>query len=142
MTDLAAVVAADVALVESPRNPRSVPAGATITAGMVVRMNTSARLVGADGSAAGTADAIGIALKGGPAGTAISVAGANAIVDLGDALSAVAYGAPVYLSDTGTNTGVMGDAAGTATRIVGWCIPAFGNTTADKLLRVDGALPG
>jgi hypothetical protein len=100
MTDLAAVVAADVALVESPRNPRSVPAGATITAGMVVRMNTSARLVGADGSAAGTADAIGIALKGGPAGTAIS------------------------------------------SRIVGWCIPAFGNTTADKLLRVDGALPG
>jgi hypothetical protein len=56
------------------------------------------------------------------------------VVDLGDALDALAFNAVVYASDT---DGTLGDAAGTVSKVVGEVIPAFGATTADKLLRVN-----
>ena len=56
------------------------------------------------------------------------------IVDVGDALDALAYDADVYLSDT---DGTLADAAGTVSKIVGTVVPGNGATTADKLLRVD-----
>lgn len=135
MTDLS-ITASAVALVESPRQPRTFPAGVAITAGMVVRLNSSGAVVGADGGAAGTTDIIGVAVTGGAIGQGITVAQADAIIDVGNALSALAIGALVYVSDTGTNVGVMGDVAGTSSRTVGRVIPAFGATTADKLIRI------
>jgi hypothetical protein len=142
MADLT-ITASAVALVESPRNPRTIPAGAAITAGMALRIDTSARAVGADGSAAGTADCIGITVtSAASAGQPVTVAGADSVVDLGDSMDALAYNALVYLSDTGTNTGTLADAAGTVSVAIGTVVPAYGATTADKLLRLSGSLRG
>lgn len=139
MADLS-ITAADVRIVESSRQLRTRIAGATITAGMVLRTDTAGKVVGADGSAAGTADVVGVAITGGAANLPITVAPANALVNVGNALSALAYGAPVYLSDTGTNTGTMADAAGTATLIVGYVEQSENASTPDKLLRINSAL--
>lgn len=56
------------------------------------------------------------------------------ILDIGNALSGVSYGAAIYASDT---DGTLADSAGTVSTILGYCIPAWGNTTADKLLLVN-----
>jgi hypothetical protein len=55
-------------------------------------------------------------------------------IDIGDALSALAYDADVFLSDT---DGTLATTAGTVSKIIGTVVPAWGATTADKLLRVD-----
>lgn len=56
------------------------------------------------------------------------------IIDIGDALDALNYGVPVYLSNT---DGVLADAAGTQAVIVGYVIPGWGDTAGDKLLLVN-----
>lgn len=139
MADLS-ITAADVRIVESPRQMRTRVAGATITAGMVLRTDTAGKVVGADASAAGTADVVGVAVAGAAANGAVSVAASGSLVNVGNALSALAYGAPVYLSDTGTNTGVMADAAGTSSLIVGYVEQSENASTPDKLLRINSAL--
>jgi hypothetical protein len=55
------------------------------------------------------------------------------ILDVGNALSGINYGLPVYLSDT---DGTLADAAGTVSTIVGYVMPGFASTTPDKLLLV------
>lgn len=55
-------------------------------------------------------------------------------LDIGNVLTALAYGAPVYLSAT---AGKLADADPGNAIVIGEVWPAFGNTTADKLLRVD-----
>src|SRR5687768_2045838 len=99
MADLT-VDAARVALVESPRQPRSLPAGGTVTAGAPVYQDSNGKAVEADAGADATEDPIGIALKSVVTNEAVTIAGPDAIVDVGDALTDLAYGAPVYLSDT------------------------------------------
>lgn len=59
--------------------------------------------------------------------------GSKAILDLGDALSGLAFDAPVYIGDT---DGTLSDTAGTVSRVVGRVIPGWGATTADKLLQL------
>lgn len=63
----------------------------------------------------------------------IVLADSNAIVDLGDALDALAFDAPVFVSDTDAT---LADSAGTVSRKMGDIVPAFGNAsgTSDKLL--------
>lgn len=63
----------------------------------------------------------------------IVLADSNALVDLGDALDALAFDAPVFVSDTDAT---LADSAGTVSRKMGDVVPAFGNSsgTADKLL--------
>lgn len=56
-------------------------------------------------------------------------------VDVGNALSALAFDAQVFLSDT--TGGVLATAAGTVSKVVGAVRPAWGNTSADKILFVD-----
>ena len=58
------------------------------------------------------------------------------LVDVGDAMSSMNYGALVYLSDT---DGTLADATGTTTKVVGQVASGWGSTTADKLLRVQQA---
>jgi hypothetical protein len=56
------------------------------------------------------------------------------VLDVGDALAGMDYGDPVYLSDT---AGKMADADPGGSVVIGEVIPGWGDTTADKLLRVD-----
>ena len=55
-------------------------------------------------------------------------------IDVGDALSALDYGAPVFLSNT---AGALADADPGAGIIMGEVWPSWGNTTADKILYVN-----
>lgn len=57
----------------------------------------------------------------------------DGLLDIGNALSAVAIGAPLYVSDT---DGQIATSAGSASMIIGRCVPGWGSLTADKLLRV------
>lgn len=58
----------------------------------------------------------------------------GAIMDLGEALAALAFDAPVYIGDT---DGTLSDTAGTASRVVGRVYPGWNATVADKLLMLD-----
>jgi hypothetical protein len=140
MADLS-ITASRVALVQSPRPPRSFPAGGTITAGDAVYQDTAGKVQRADADADATENAIGLALRSVVSGEAVTIAGPDALVDLGDALGGLAYSAPVYLSGT---AGGLADAAGSASVVMGRVESVFSQTsgTADKLLRISGSLPG
>lgn len=56
------------------------------------------------------------------------------VLDIGNALSGVAYGAKLYLSST---PGKIDDGITADEEEIGQCVPAWDATTADKLLRVD-----
>lgn len=115
------------------------PTDEAISAGQMARYATATgKLTKGNGSTAAEARILGVAI------TTVTAAGANActvvkrgIVDLGDALDAVAYDAPIYASDT---DGTLADTAGTVSTVIGRVIPGWGATTADKLLFVDRAL--
>lgn len=57
----------------------------------------------------------------------------DGIVDVGNALSAMAIGDPIYISDT---DGTFATTAGSASMIAGRVVAAWGNTATDKLFRV------
>ncbi len=113
------------------------PAAETITAGQACRFDaTTGQIALGNATSAGEAALGGIALNGGAAGVTVTIIHQGP-VDLGkDVLSALNFGASVYLSDT---DGVLADAAGTVSKVIGVVIPAWGNTTADRLLYVQGA---
>lgn len=136
MADLS-LTAAKVALVEGDVTGWTKPAAAAITAGQTVQQDTNGKWALADASTSGGARAYGIALKSVAAGQALTAAGPACLVDLGDALAALAYDAAVYQSDT---AGALADAAGTTSFIVGRVFSGWAATTADKLLRVGAAL--
>lgn len=111
------------------------PASEALSAGQYVRLNTSTGKV-EKGNATTAAEARrgGIALTTAEnAGQAVTVM-EEGILDVGAALNALAYDQSVYLSDTDA---VLADASGTITKKVGKVVPAWGATTADKLLLVD-----
>jgi hypothetical protein len=107
-------------------------AGTTITAGAAVFFNTTTgRLALADGSGAGTAIVHGIALNGAGAGQAVSLLKRGHVYGYtlaGD------YNSLAYLSDT--NTGILGDAAGTVSVVVGRVVP-LADSAATKVLYVN-----
>lgn len=135
MADLS-ITASAVGLVRADDNGLvpAAPAAVAITAGAAVYIDSTGKFALADGSAAGTAGVAGIALGNAAIGQAVSAV-RSGLVDLGNALGGLAFGASVYLSDT--DAGILGDGAGTVSVVVGKVVPAFGNgATADKLLRV------
>jgi hypothetical protein len=140
MADLS-ITASRVALVQSPRPPRSFPAGGTITAGDAVYQDPAGKVQRGNTGADATENIIGIALRSVVSGETVTIAGPDALVDLGDALGSVAYGAAVYGSDT---AGAIGTTAGSASVVMGRVESVFSQTsgTADKLLRISGSLPG
>lgn len=127
------VTAADVApakIIEQSTGP----AGEQIEPGEVVQFNASGKYVLANGTGSATAAGpLGIAMTGGTTNITISVLH-KGVLDVGDALTSLDYTDPVYLGNT---AGVLDSAAGSVSTVVGRVAPAWGATTADKVLRVD-----
>ena len=127
------ITASDVAPVEVIEQFTG-PAAESINAGQYVRYNvTTGKIELGNATTAAEARSGGIAITSAGAGETVTAV-RKGIVDVGDALTALAYDADVYLSDT---DGTLADAAGTVSKIVGTVVPVWGYTTADKALRVD-----
>lgn len=93
-------------------------AAATITAGQAVYITSAGKVNLADANGSGTLQFRGIALRGGAAGQAIPVLKRGRVY--GFTVSAVAYDAPLYLSDT---AGALGDSAGSTSINAGRVVP-------------------
>ena len=111
------------------------PAGEAITAGAPIRLDTATgRWTNANGSSAAEARATHVAWR--TVGAGESLTGVrNCLVD-GFTLDALAFDAPVYLSNT---DGRLADAAGTTSVIVGRVTSAFATLLGsgpDKLLDI------
>lgn len=138
MTDLV-IVPGDVHLVRATESEILCrPHGELGTAGMYYRQNTTTGYLekGKATTAAELGTVGGILIEDAEAGKAVTIALPGAIVDLGDALTSLAYGASVYVSDTDAT---LADAAGTVSRRIGTVIGIFGATTGDKVLLVQQA---
>lgn len=129
------VTATDVAAVKVIEKHTG-PAGATIAAGDVVYLIAASGKFGLadEDDSAPVNEPEGIAITGGVANETITIV-KQGLVDLGDALDGLDYGAIVYLD--ATTPGDMNDADPGNTVVVGEVWPSWGATTADKLLRVD-----
>lgn len=133
MANIALATAGRIEVVESIIQ-MTLPAAEAITAGEAVRIDTSGKFTGANGTTTTENRIYGIATRAASAGTAVTAV-RKGVLD-GFTFSQ-AYDAPIYLSDT---DGTLADAAGTVSTIVGRVIPAWGQnvgTAADKLLFVD-----
>lgn len=127
------ITATDVAAVEVIEQ-MTAPAAEAIDAGEAVFIDTNGKFQLADQDEATEDDPAGVAIStANAAGITITVV-RKGIVDLGDALSSLAYGASVYLSAT---PGGIYDSDPGNTILIGKVVPGWGYTTADKLLRVD-----
>jgi hypothetical protein len=135
MTDLALVTANRLHIVESLEQMTQ-PLGETITLGQAARLDvTTGKFTKANATTATEKKAYGLLVGkdgAGAAGTALR----KGVVS-GYDLSALDYGAKVYLSDA---DGMLADTPGTIERHVATVIPVFSQTLgnpADKLLLVD-----
>jgi uncharacterized protein with beta-barrel porin domain len=134
MTNLALVTAGKMHIVES-RIQLTLPLGETLAVGDAVRISTTGKFTGSNGSTTTENRIYGILASVDPAG-AVGTAIRKGVVD-GFALTALAYDAIVYLSDTDKT---LADGAGTVSTIVGRVIPATATTTGtayDKILFID-----
>ena len=124
----------DLHVVESIRQRTGV-AAADITEGAPVRYDANGKWVPAQGTTAPNARAYGIALRTVKAGQALTVLKTGTVE--GVDVSALAYDAPVYLSDT---AGRLDTVAGTVSVVVGRVVAAHGHEriggTPSKLLEV------
>lgn len=136
------ITATDVAVVISGANDGTetftAPSEEALTAGQFARLNTSTGF-----QALGNATTTAEAGAGNPRrGIAINTIAANetttfvkkGLLNVGSALSSLAYGALVYLSDT---DGTLADGAGTESTVIGYVVPGYASTTPDKLLYVN-----
>lgn len=132
---------ADLTIVSSKIAPVQVieqmtgPAGAALAPGDVVRLDTTTgKFVKAQGTAAPNAAAVGVVLTTAKAANQTVTVLRQGLLNVGDALTAAAFQASIYIGDT---AGVLSDTAGTSTKVVGTVVPAWGAAAVDKLLRVD-----
>jgi hypothetical protein len=135
MSDLT-ITASRVAFVRGNESHlHALPAAAATEPGVLCYQDTNGKWAAADADTAShVTGIIGISItKAGVANEALTCALPGAVIDLGDALDGLAFEAAVYAGNT---AGVMGDAAGTTSRVVGRVIAAWGSTTPDKLLQV------
>lgn len=113
----------------------TLPAAEAISAGQPVRLDTtSGKATLANATSAAEGRVIGIAVSTAGVGEAVTIV-KRGLVDLGDALTAQTIDALVQLSDTDGTLDVGGIPTGVYN--VGRVYPAFGATTADKVLLVD-----
>lgn len=113
------------------------PAVEAIAVGQRCRFDTSTGKI-ALGNATNAAELKrgGIATRAAAIGEALTIVN-QGIVDVGEALAALDFGADVYVSDTdGTFSTAVGDS--TVDLIVGMVVPGWGNTAADRLLWLFG----
>lgn len=133
MTNLA-ITASAVRVVRAYEWMEDGPVNEVVAAGVPVRIDaTTGKYTPSNGTTTTEYLARGIAINTGDYANATISVIRKGIIDVGNALSALSFGATVYLSDT---DGTLADAAGTQTLIVGYVVPAWGNTSADKLLLV------
>lgn len=134
MADINLVVANRISIVESLIQA-TIPPAETIVAGAPVRIDTtSGKFTNANATSTAEARVYGIAGK--RSGTDGLTAIRKGVLD-GYDLSALAYDAPVYLSNT---DGRLSDTAGTTSVVIGRVISGTATTTGtayDKLLFVD-----
>lgn len=113
------------------------PTDEAIDAGEMVRINTTTgKFTQANASSAAEGRAIGMAVTTATyAGQPITVV-KRGLVDIGNALTAESYDEELNLSDT---DGKIDDGAGSPTDdyAIGRVVPAWGATTADKLLMLE-----
>lgn len=113
----------------------TLPAAEAISAGQPVRLDTtSGKATLANATSAAEGRVIGIAVSTAGVGEAVTIV-KRGLVDLGDALTAQTIDALVQLSNTDGTLDVGGTPTGAYN--VGRVYPAFGATTADKVLLVD-----
>jgi hypothetical protein len=130
MSDLTAI--STIRLVEAYEEPRTVPAAEAIAVGAVLGINTGGAVVAARATT-GPIYPKGMALNASLIYGHVDVV-RDALLDVGNILGGLAYGALVYASDT---AGVLSDAAVNSLAAIGEVVPAHGViTTYDKLLRL------
>lgn len=136
MATIALTTANRVEVVGVPTQQRTLAAAVDITAGDPVQENASGKWSIANGTTAALARNTYIATRTVKAGLSVTAV-RKGLMD-GFNLSALAYNAPLFLSDTGT----IADTAGTVSTVLGYVEAGGANpiTAAhDKLLRVDAA---
>ncbi len=134
MTNLALVTAGSVHVLES-ETQMTLPFGESLAVGDAVRIDTNGKWTGSNASTTTENRIYGILVSKDPAG-AVGTAIRKGVID-GFALTALAYDAIVYLSDTDKK---LADAAGTVSTIVGRVIPVPATTLGtayDKVLFID-----
>lgn len=133
MALIAVATANKISVVESIHQ-MTLPATEAILAGSPVRIHTDGKFTNAKGTDTTENDVWGIATVTAAAGEPVTAV-RRGVLD-GFTFSQ-AYNAPIYISDT---DGRLGDAAGTASKVVGRVIPGWAvtlGTAADKLLSVE-----
>lgn len=112
------------------------PMGEAGTAGQYFRLNTTTgKLEKGNGTTTGEVGTVGGVLLDSVAtvnltGT-IALRGSKAILDMGESITALAFDASIFLSDTDAT---LADSAGTVSTVIGKVVPGWNATTADKLL--------
>lgn len=111
------------------------PAVEAIAEGQRCRFDASTGKI-ALGNASSAAEAAkgGMAVHAAAAGDTVTIIN-QGIIDVGEALAALNFGATVFVSNT---DGTFGDTAGTVSVAAGQVVPGWGHTTADKLLWLCG----
>lgn len=135
MADIDLVTADRVNLVEDFGRQKSLVAASAITAGAPVYITSAGKFAHADGNGSGTTQPWGVALRTVAAGVAVTAVRVG-VMDGWD-LTALAFGDPVYMSDT---VGRLGTTAGSTSVVIGRVVPATAvslGTTPDKLIEVD-----
>lgn len=133
MADLT-ITADDVRLVRGgDEHQHTAPAGEAITAGQYIRWSSAGKFEKGNATAAGEVGDGFIALKDAAIGEALTGVKGPCLLDVGDALSAMAYGDTVFLSDTDAT---LATTAGTVSTFVGTVVPGWAGS-AKKLLRLD-----
>jgi len=130
---LLTIAVADVRVVKrGDLHQHTAPAGEAIAAGQYIRFSTAGKFeLGNAGSAGEVGDGF-IAEKSAAIGEAVTGLKGPCVLDVGDALSGIAYGVSVFLSDT---DGTLADAAGTVSTVVGKVVSGWAGS-AKKLLRL------
>lgn len=125
------VTAAQVAELYPFKEIYSLEAAETITKGQAVYVNSNGKAALADASAAGTLNLVAIALNSVGAGQPVSVLKAGFVA--GATLTGLAYGDPVYVSDT---AGGLDTAAGTVSKVIGRVAPVNQAGSIQKALYI------
>lgn len=127
------ITAADVKLVKKFDDLPPLPNADSLNEGQYGRVDASSgKATGGNATNAGEVGYGGVVYN--KQGDGLVSITRNAILDVGEALASLNFGAAVYLSDTDKT---LADGAGTVSTIIGYVVPGFGATTADKLLRVE-----
>lgn len=112
------------------------PAAEAITKGQRCRFDASTgKITKGNATNATEGKRGGIALESAGAGEAVTILN-QGLVNVGEALAALNWGAEVYVSDT---DGAFADAAGTVSIIAGQVVAGWGSVGGDKLLWLYGA---